>query len=66
MKSQQAPFDPDRGELEAVERKRRETSSHFSKEGKEEEKEGRGEKEEGEDEIETFGCLHIIMCLAPQ
>jgi len=67
-KSQHAPLDPERGELEAVERKRRETSNHFSKEGKKgkemEEKEGK----EGKDmeEMETLGCLHITMCVTAQ
>ena len=55
---------------------RRETTNHFSKEGKEGEKEEekgeeKGEKkeqkgEEKEEELETFGCLNIVVCLAPQ
>ena len=54
-KSQHAPLDPERGELEAVERKRRETS----KKGKE--MEGKEEGKEME-EKETLGRLHVIMC----
>ena len=75
-KSQHAPLNPNRGELEAVEMNRRETTNHFSKEGKEGEKEEekgeeKGEKkeqkgEEKEEELETFGCLNIVVCLAPQ
>jgi len=64
-KSQHAPLDPERGELEAVERKRRETSNHFSKEGK---KGKEMEEKEGKDmeEMETLGCLHITMCVTAQ
>ena len=75
-KSQHAPLNPNRGELEAVEMNRRETTNHFSKEGKEGEKEeekgeekgGKKEQkgEEKEEELETFGCLNIVVCLAPQ
>ena len=54
-KSQHAPLDPERGELEAVERKRRKTTN-FSKEGKE------GKDMEEMEEKETLGRLHIIMC----
>jgi len=65
VKSQHAPFDPDRGELEAFERNRRETTNHFSKEEKEEKKEKEEKVEEKEEkkekEKETFRChLHII------
>ena len=45
LKSQHAPLDPERGELEAVEMKRRKTNN-FSKKEKEE---GMEEKEEGKD-----------------
>ena len=55
-KSQHAPLNPNRGELEAVEMNRRETTNHFSKEGKEGEKkwekkgEEKGEKKEQKEE----------------
>ena len=71
-KSQHAPLNPNRGELEAVEMNRRETTNHFSKEGKEGEKEGEKKEQKGEEEkeekeeLETFGCLNIVVCLAPQ
>ena len=48
-KSQHAPLGPERGELEAVEMNRRETTKHFSKKGKEgkgEEKREKGEERE--------------------
>ena len=53
LKSQHVPFDPDRGEQEAVESKRREkTKMKQAKRAKEGKREG----------IETLGCLHVSMC----